>query len=93
MGWGPIYKKLECIPDDLQIRYTFRLNLCKLFFFCAELLICYGTDMDRLSKYSEELDEMFDINQVHESGLVVREEECTINFTIDEVKRFLFVYI
>jgi len=49
--------------------------------------------MDRLSKYSEELDEMFDINQVHESGLVVREEECTINFTIDEVKRFLFVYI
>jgi len=50
------------------------------------VLKLYVTDMDRVSRYSEEVNKVSDINQVHKSGLVVQEEECTIDFTTNDVK-------
>jgi len=42
--------------------------------------------MDSLCRYSEEVNRVFDINDGHESSLVVREEDCILDFTTDEVK-------
>ena len=47
---------------------------------------CYVIDMDNLYRYSEEVNKVFDINDGHESGLVVREEDCILDFTTDDIK-------
>jgi len=47
---------------------------------------CYVTDMDTLCRYSEEVDKVTNINNEHETSLLVREEDCILDFTTDEVK-------
>jgi len=56
------------------------------FYFFDELLECYVIDIDSLCKYSEEVNKVSDINDEHESGSLVREEDCILNFTTDKVK-------
>jgi len=41
--------------------------------------------MDKLGRYLEEVDKVLDMNQVYESGLVGSEQQCTMNFTTNEV--------
>jgi len=41
--------------------------------------------MDSLCRYLEEVNKVSDINDGHESGLVVWEEDCSLDFTTDEV--------
>jgi len=48
-------------------------------------MLCYR-DMDNLCIYSEEVNKMSDINDEHESGFLVREEDCILDFTTDKVK-------
>ena len=55
-------------------------------------MLCYR-DMDNLCIYSEEVNKMSDINDEHESGFLVREEDCILDFTTDKVKWFVFVYV
>ena len=61
--------------------------------FCDELLECYVTYMNSLCIYSEKVNKVSDINHEHETGFLVREEDCILNFTTDEVKWFVFVYV
>jgi len=42
--------------------------------------------MDSFCRYSEEVNKVSNINEGHESGLVVREEDYTLDFTTNEVK-------
>jgi len=59
------------------------------FLFSYELLKCYVTDMDSLCLYSEEVNK---VSGELESGCLVREEDCIIDFRIDKVKCFVFVF-
>ena len=51
---------------------------------------CYVTDMDSICLYSEEVNK---VSGEPESGSLVREEDCIINFTTDKVKCFVFVFV
>ena len=53
--------------------------------FLFRALCCYVADMDKLGRYLEEVDKVLDMNQVYESGLVGSEQQCTMNFTTNEV--------
>jgi len=41
--------------------------------------------MDSLCIYSEKVNKVSDINDKHESGSLVREEDCILDFTTDKV--------
>jgi len=49
-------------------------------------LKCYVIDMDSLCRYLEEVNKVSDINDEHETGSLVREEDCILDFTTNEVK-------
>ena len=51
---------------------------------------CYVIDMDSICLYSEEVNK---VSGEPESGSLVREEDCIINFTTDKVKCFVFVFV
>jgi len=53
-------------------------------------VFCYITDMDSLCLYSEEVNK---VSGELESGCLVREEDCIIDFTTDKVECFVFVYV
>ena len=55
------------------------------FLFFYELLESYVTYMDSLCIYSEKVNKVSDINDKHESGSLVREEDCILDFTTDKV--------
>jgi len=66
-------------PSGLVISYTLILFFYEVFKFCV-------TYMNSLCTYLEEVNKVSDINDGHESGLLVREEDCILDFTTNEVK-------
>jgi len=84
------------VVHPLPIRFTNLLTFCEpdgmascshfdFFVVFYELLKCYVTDMDSLCIYSEKVNKMSNINYEHESGLLVWEEDCILDFTTDKV--------
>jgi len=46
---------------------------------------CCVTDMDNLCRSLEEVNKVSDINEGHDSDLVVQEQDRTVDFTTDEL--------
>jgi len=56
-------------------------------------LECYVINMNNLCIYLEKVNKVSDINDEHENGSLVWEEDCILDFTTDKVWWFVFVCV